>query len=262
MIRSLYPATWCATAAILCCSTIGVSQTPQRRPTTPLPSPATQSAALTSGPTTPSAGSDIERLKIWNSAEMVGAREWVRDHSRRSVRFTPQDADAYLARLRQLSPQQMQQWLQRYHARQANITRSQEVARAARQMSISRARAWQQEVQRTYANLKIGQAQAALMAQDQYQTQSMLGGARAAGIEAERAAVVANRLDNDYSWLWKPNYYTQRAAAISLPGNLPAGDPRNFIRGDVPGPGDGVGVQEVNARGDGVGPEAAADVRR
>jgi hypothetical protein len=193
---------------------------------------------------------------------MVEAREWVRDHSRRSVRFTPQDADAYLARLRQMSPQQMQQWLQRYHARQANISRSQEVARAARQMSISRARAWQQEVQRTYANMKIGQAQAALMAGDQYQAQSALGGARAAGIEAERAAVVANRLDNDYSWLWKPNYYSQRAAAISLPGNLPAGDPRNFIRGDVPGPGDGVGVQEVNARGDGVGPEAAADVRR
>jgi hypothetical protein len=193
---------------------------------------------------------------------MIEARSWVRDHSRRSVRFTPQDADAYLARLQQLSPQQMQQWLGRYRARQANLSRSQEVAKAARQLSISRARAWQQQVQRTYANMNIGKAQAALMAQDQYQAQSTLGGARAAGIAAERAAVVANRLDNDYSWLWEPNYYTQRAAAISLPGDLPRGDPRNFIRGDVPGPGDGVGVQEVNARGDGVGPEAAADVRR
>jgi hypothetical protein len=193
---------------------------------------------------------------------MVKAREWVREHSRRSVRFTPQDADAYLARLRQMPPQQMQQWLTRYQARQANIARSQEVANAARQMSISRARAWHQQVQQAYANMNLGREQAALMARDQIQTQNALGGVRAAGIAGERAAVVANRLDNDYSWLWEPNYYTQRAAAISLPGDLPPGDPRNFIRGDVPGPGDGVGVQEVNARGDGVGPEAAADVRR
>jgi hypothetical protein len=49
---------------------------------------------------------------------------------------------------------------------------------------------------------------------------------------------------------------------MSLPGNLPPGDPRNFIRGDVPGPGDGVGVVEPDPRGDGVPPDVAPDVRR
>jgi len=251
-----------AVVAALCSSAISLAQTAQPATAPPTSTPQASQSTVTPAPTTPQSGYEAEQLRIWNSPQMVEAREWVRDHSRRSVRFTPQDAEVYLARLRQMSPQQMQQWLRRYDAKQASIARSQEVAKAGRQMAIAKAQAWHQNVRQSYSNIKLGQDQASLMAQSEYRQQQFIAGQRAADIDAERNARVASRLDNDFSWFLFPTPYQMRAAAAALPGNLPAGDPRNYIRGDVPGPGDGQGIVEANPRGDGVGPEAAADVQR
>jgi hypothetical protein len=261
MNRALFIIT-AALIAVLGLHPISLAQAPE--PATPKPAPPTQDSSTATGttPTTPRTDYDAERLKIWNSPEMMEAREWVRDHARRSVRFTPQDAEIYLARLRQMSPSQMQEWLRRYHAKQASIARSVEVSKAARQRSIARAQAWHQNVRQSYANIKLGQDQASLMARNQYELQQFAAGQRAADIDVVRDARVASRLDNDFSWLLFPTPNQKKAAMMSLPGNLPPGDPRNFIRGDVPGPGDGVGVVEPDPRGDGVPPDVAPDVRR
>jgi hypothetical protein len=68
----------------------------------------------------------------------------------------------------------------------------------------------------------------------------------------------------DYSWIYLPSLRTQQAAAASsVPGDLRPGDPNNFIRGDVPFPGEGVplpvpAAAGAAAAGAGAGAGAAA----
>jgi hypothetical protein len=188
-----------------------------------------------------------ERLKIWMSPEMVEARQWIMEYARRSRQFTPRDAQKYLATLRQMSPEEMQKWLQRYAARRASTARSEAVARAARQVAVDEAIRRLHAVQESYDNFNLGQTQGALAAREQYQNQQRNAQQLAASKAAARDAQVQQTLASDYSWIVFPPLYTQVRASASLPGDLPRDDPRNFIRGDVPGPEVAAGLAAAGA---------------
>jgi hypothetical protein len=249
--------------AALVVATAASGQTPAADPTAPA---TRQGAAATAPATTPAAESyaspgtespatpdDVEaqRLKIWNGPQMAEAREWVLDRGRRSTRFTTADATRFLADLRQRSPAEMQQWLERYAARRAQLARSADVTNFARQLSLEHSISRLQRIADAYDNINAGQSEAALAARDRIhgqQEQSLfLAGAR----QDFRTAMLTDQSSSDYQWIIFPPLRTlQRAAATTTPGDLPASDPNNFLR-DVADPGNSAPVG-----GSGAGPNA------
>ncbi len=205
-----------------------------------------------------SGSQDAERLKIWNSPDMVQARAYVLKYSTLSKRFKPTDAETYLAKLREMPPVEMSKWLQRFKTRQANLARSAAVARAGRQMAIDHALNQHNAVERSYANIEQGQAEAALMAGERFNALSQSAWDLSAVRTADRDDQLAQSYAKAYSWIILPPWYTRIAAAASLPGNLPPGDPRNFIRGDVPGPEVIAGLEAAAAQNGAASAAAAA----
>jgi hypothetical protein len=187
-----------------------------------------------SSPTTP--GMSAERAVIWHSPEMVAARDYITEYGRRSRQFTSTDATAYLTRLSQFTPEEMRAWLGRYQARQAALLRNEQVAKAARQTAVGYSLGRLQAEQQAQRNASLWQTEGALAARDRYQTQQL--GSQLAGYEKQttREAYLGSlQAGNYWDYFVNPPYWVRAAAAASLPGDLPAGDPGNFIRGGVVG---------------------------
>jgi hypothetical protein len=55
---------------------------------------------------------DAERLEFWNSPEMLDARDYVLDYSKRSARTSQAKGELYLKQVSQLAAPAMKQWLQ------------------------------------------------------------------------------------------------------------------------------------------------------
>lgn len=183
----------------------------------------------------PSTELEAQRLAIWNSPDMMVAREWVMEYGRRSRQFNEQAAREYLARVEKLSPAGMRQWLNSLNERRTNLARSNEVTQSARQRAVDETFARLQAVNDARAEASRNQTEAAFSAQGQLQSQQQFAGQRGAIKQAGRS---------DYLWdlyygrnygarLAFPDRYTKIAAMYTLPGDLPASDPRNFLR-DVP----------------------------
>jgi hypothetical protein len=216
-------------------------------PTSPSPTEPTTSAAPATGELTPA------QLAVWDSPEMIEARAWVMEYGRRSRQFNESAARAYLERVRRLSPEGMANWLRQLNARRAASVQSNDIANAARQRAIASAYARLQAMQQAHDNVSLGQTQAAQTARDQLESQQQ---------RADDELAIRRAGRSDYLWdmyygrnyyrLAFPDYRTRVAAAMSLPGNLPPGDPNNFIRGDVPGP----GSANVDANGVAIPPSA------
>ncbi|HYO25568.1 MAG TPA: hypothetical protein VEQ85_11550, partial [Lacipirellulaceae bacterium] len=194
--------------------------------------PTSSAAGSTPGSTASPDQLEAERLRIWSSPRMVEARQWVSDYGQRSARFTSQDAARYLEWMRQLSPTDMNRWLDRYDARRAQLARAAEVARAARQASVSQALERQQGFQQARDTAVRNQTAGALLARDRIAQQQMQGHAAAAAQDASRNALLSQQNARDFSWIIFPSRRTRAFAAATLPGDLPAGDPRNFARGE------------------------------
>jgi len=202
--------------------------------TTSQPATGGESYETPGTPTTPSMSA--ERAVIWHSPEMVAARDYITEYGRRSRQFNSSDATAYLARLSQFTPEEMRAWLGRYQARQAALLRNEQVAKAARQTAVDYSLGRLQAEQQAQRNASLWQTEGALAARDQYQTQQL--GSQLAGYNKQttRDAYLGSlQAGNYWDYFVNPPYWVQAAAAASLPGDLPAGDPRNFIRGGVVG---------------------------
>jgi hypothetical protein len=202
--------------------------------TTSQPATGGESYETPGTPTPPSMSA--ERAVIWHSPEMVAARDYITEYGRRSRQFTSTDATAYLTRLSQFTPEEMRAWLGRYQARQAALLRNEQVAKAARQTAVEHSLGRLQAEQQAQRNASLWQTEGALAARDQYQTQQL--GSQLAGYEkqATRDAYLGSmQAGNYYDYFVNPPYWVRAAAAASLPGDLPAGDPGNFIRGGVVG---------------------------
>lgn len=195
-------------------------------------------ASPTSIPDAWAGGADLdeERKAIWNSPEMVEALQYIRQYSLRSRAFTPEQAQRYVSELRQLSPGSMAKWLEKFRAMQERRLKAEEVARAARQTAVEESVRRLQMAQDSYAAAGEGAGETALNARNELARQQQFRDAATAARRANRNAFVSDALTNPYDWIINPDWYTKWAASASLPGDLPFGDPRNFIRGDVVGP--------------------------
>jgi hypothetical protein len=180
---------------------------------------------------------DAQRAKIWNSPEMLEARAYVTEYGRRSRQFNAQAAEKYLANLSQFSPEQMQAWLKRYQTRRANLRQGEEAQQAARELSVRHALDRLETVRQGYENFNQGQNEGAEIAREQLVARQQFSEQMAAARQAERDAQLMRMYTPAYQWLVYPTLWRQeRMAAASLPGDLLADDPRNFIRGNVPPP--------------------------
>jgi len=193
---------------------------------------------------------NAERRRIWDSAEMKQARTVVLDHSRRSVRIGEREGQLFLSRLSQLSPQEMQDWLNRFQAHQQRLAQAQEAQDAGRQMSVETALDRLESTQQAFENINSGQSYASDTVRTQLQSRDELAVQLLEAIRSSRGSIVLAGPQFTYDPFAptfdpaSPNAYTRRAAAASLPGDLSRGDALNFVRGDVnPDSGDVTGVR-------------------
>lgn len=213
---------------------------PANRATTNRPSVAGASAPPTRAPYSevPAPSNDYDaRLAIWNSPEMVDARNYVLEYSQHSARSSFKEGEKFLAQVSRLSPSEMTNWLERLQARRAAIARQQEVTSAARQFALERAARRLEEARQAQANINQWQSLIDMYLQDQLQWQHLSSQEQRSLRESGRAnAIIGQRLLFDPFAPTldpaSPSRRTRAYAAASLPGDLPRGDPRNFIRGE------------------------------
>lgn len=212
-------------------------------PADPAPYPTTE--AETSVPESPEAY-DEQRAALWNSPAMNEARQWVMEYSRLSAQTSPREGQEFLARLSKLSPAEMDNWLQRYQATRERLARQQAVGAAARQQMVEQAIGRLQTTWQAYANINRGKNEAAEAARGRLQAQQDIAGLQSTMREASRNEAIAGQrviFDPFAPTLdpASPNRRTRAAAAATLPGDLPRGDPRNnavdVVDGDAPGGG-------------------------
>jgi hypothetical protein len=152
---------------------------------------------------------DKERNAIWDSAEMVAAREWLVDHMARSARITPSQSQRYMEELKRLSPEQMKLWLMTFEEQQAERNRQNQSFEAARQMSVDRAMQANQASQQAAENATRTRNQAAKTAQQALQSQQQAAQERSQQRTSDRDIAARAMLQpSAYIWLntspWGP----------------------------------------------------------
>ncbi|WP_428304667.1 hypothetical protein [Lacipirellula sp.] len=160
---------------------------------------------------TPQSQAEIDKARaaIWESAEMVAAREWLVDHMARSARITPSQSQRYMEELKRLSPEQMKLWLITFEEQQAERNRQHETFESARQMSVDRAMQANQASQQAAENATRTRNQAAQTAQEAMRNQQQTAQQRAQQRASDRdAAAQAMLQPSAYIWLntapWGP----------------------------------------------------------
>lgn len=225
-------------------------------PTPPAPTEAEVAAAASPGgePANPRAAPDeeAERLKIWNSPPMRQARAWLVEHAELSARIEQKkDVQRQLAAVQGMSASEMRAYLKEFNQRMAALKHGQAAASAARATAVSQALERQRKTREAFANFNAGQTRAANLMRDrlgaQLESKQIADAIRAD--RSERALMMLQPNYNPFAPTFdpaSPNAYTRRAAAASLPGDLPRGDPRNSAVDviGVDGPGAGTVILE------------------
>jgi hypothetical protein len=176
-----------------------------------------------------------EQLKIWNSPEMLEARNAVIEFCRRSARTSPAEGQQFLLRLSQLSPEEMRLWLGQFQTRRMNVLHGREVEGLARRLMAEHAISRHEAMRRAAVNIADLRSQTVARTREQYPTAQQLGAAHLSRHKGAVSIDITQRFDpfeavTDPS---SPRGYARRVgAAMSLPGDLPQSDPRNFIRGE------------------------------
>jgi hypothetical protein len=194
----------------------GINLSPEKKPT-PTKEPQPEDAGPVPYATTPE--------EIWAAPEMIEAREVVAEFCRRSSQTNPKEGEQFLARLKQLSAEEMRSWLVRYQQRRLNQYLEAETERLARQLMVEHAMSRQDAVRQAAANIS--------------EQRSM---ANASGLpfmthrKRHDIIIVTSTDYNPFEPVTDPmsprGYKRRVAAAMSLPGDLPPDDPRNFIEGE------------------------------
>jgi hypothetical protein len=163
--------------------------------------------------------------EIWAAPEMIEAREVVAEFCRRSSQTSPKEGEQFLAKLKQLTAEEMRSWLVRYQRRRLNQYLEAETERLARQLMVEHAMSRQDAVRQAAANIS--------------QQRSI---ANASGLpfmthrKRHDIIIVTSTDYNPFEPVTDPmsprGYKRRVAAAMSLPGDLPPDDPRNFIEGE------------------------------
>lgn len=187
--------------------------------------------AIVSGEPTDAEREEAARLAVWNSEEMLEARRYALEVGKHSARSSEREAQAFLNRLSTLSSTQMTQWLQRLQAQRRGIALQRAIEDEAREARTEESLALLREQQAAREQIHQWQARSTGWLQSRFETERALTELR----RGERAdAIAAQRLQFNpfYPTLDPMTPPAKVAGAVTLPGDLPRSDPRNFIRGE------------------------------
>ena len=165
---------------------------------------------------------------LWDSASMQQARASIRSFARASAQTSADEAEKFIDRLAELNPEDLDKWLERYEIRRDSIAHSQRTSARARRARIEK------NIYQPVANRQ----RAEYLAELHHQVSPIT-------IAQEEARIrIASKPFSELGTASSLNYDplelvfdpssprgTVRlfAAAVSLPGDLPASDPANFI---------------------------------
>lgn len=177
--------------------------------------------------------SNAEFFELWNSPEMLEARAAVIEFCKVSARTSPAEGQQFLHRLAKLSPTDLGLWLKKFQARRSSVSRGRQVAQLARRQLLEQAERREEVRQQSAQNISAMRRLAA--ENGQYLTNRQPGTHfidQHYNIKTQYAATF-----DPFECVFDPSsprgYARRVAAAMSLPGDLPRGDPNNFIRGEV-----------------------------
>jgi hypothetical protein len=152
---------------------------------------------------------EAQRLAIWDSKEMLEAREWLVDHMARSAQITPSQSKRYMEELERLNAQQLKLWLMTFEEQQAERARQRETFERARQQSVDNAMRENQAAQKAAENINRTRSDAAKMAQESLNNQQRATEERSRQLVNDRDAAARAALQSSpYIWLntlpWGP----------------------------------------------------------
>ena len=152
---------------------------------------------------------EAQRQAIWDSKEMLEAREWLVDHMARSARITPSQSKRYMEELERLNAQQLKLWLITFEEQQAERARQSETFERARQQSVDNAMRENQATQQAAENINRTRSDAAKMAQESLNNQQRATEERSRQLVNDRDAAASAALQSSpYIWLntlpWGP----------------------------------------------------------
>ncbi len=130
--------------------------------------------AATRVPTVPSnsqAQVQAEREEIWNSADMLRARAWLKDYCSKSAKVTPEMAKQYEAELANMSPNQMRIWLMKFDEEEQQRQQQYAMFQQQNASGLQQAMAAHKQTQQAYSALNQAQTEAAQGAQQQIDEQ-------------------------------------------------------------------------------------------
>jgi hypothetical protein len=163
--------------------------------------------------------------EIWAAPEMIEAREVVAEFCRRSSQTSPKEGEEFLAKLKSLPTKEMRAWLVRYQRLRLHQYLEAETEKLARQLMVDHAMSRQDAVRQAAANISQQRMEA-----------------NASGLpfmthrKRQSIVIITETNYNPFEPVTDPmspqGYKRRVAAAMSLPGDLPRGDPRNFIEGE------------------------------
>jgi hypothetical protein len=127
---------------------------------------------VTTGPSTSApANMDAEREQIWNSADMLRARAWLKDYCAKSAKVTPEMAKQYEAELASMTPNQMRIYLMKFDEEEQQRQQQYAMFQQGNQYAMQQAMAAHKQTQQAYAALNQSQTAAAQNAQQQVSEQ-------------------------------------------------------------------------------------------
>jgi hypothetical protein len=173
----------------------------------------------------------VESSDVWTSTEMHKACEHVIDFSRRSAMTTTAEGQKFVTRLSELSVDDMRKWLECYQSRQAYLSFQREVDEVARQLMLEHALGQQDAMRQAAENVSKLRSEAMEAAREN----QLLSDGPAALRRLQRQSAISSQLVqqfNPFEAVFDPSsptgYSRKVAGAMSLPGDLPRGDPANF----------------------------------
>ena len=134
-----------------------------------------------------------------------------------------------------MSATQMQDYLRKFKRAMEGVKKEEAVASVARDREVGGALQVQQQEQEAYDNFNKNRNEAAEIARNRYSDEQYFSQQLGDSLRAGRTTA-ANILLQQAFYPFAPNFdpaspnaYTRWAAAASLPGDLPKGDPRNSV---------------------------------
>ncbi len=167
---------------------------------------------------------------LWDSREMQIAVATVKEFCRRAAQTSPAEGEQFLTKLAELSPDEQQDWLKRFQTRRLSVALGRQVDALTRQIRVERSLNAGRRAALNVAEMRrqsTATAQASSTPKPFIQLPSL-------GVEAitEQFGVSYDPLEAVVDPVSPRGYRRKVAAAMSLPGDLPRSDARNFIRGE------------------------------